>query len=88
MNFKYFNPIGAHSSGLIGEFNINKNTNLMPNINKTFLGCQNSLYVYGNDFQTKDGTGVRDYIHIEDLIKRASEGKDLFKIKMVFLFGI
>ena len=86
---RYFNPIGAHSSGLIGEFNINKNTNLMPNINKTFLGYQNSLYVYGNDFQTKDGTGVRDYIHIEDLISGHLRARDFIQNKNgIFIWNL
>ena len=65
---RYFNPLGAHPSGLIGEFKIKNSTNLMPNIEKTFLGFQKSLSVYGGNYNTHDGTGVRDFIHIEDLI--------------------
>lgn len=65
---RYFNPLGAHSSGFIGEFKIKNNTNLMPNIIKTILGYQNVLSVYGGNYNTRDGTGVRDFIHIEDLI--------------------
>ena len=65
---RYFNPIGAHQTGLIGEFKIMNNSNLMPSIIRAYLGHEEFLSVYGGDFDTKDGTGVRDYIHINDLI--------------------
>ncbi len=65
---RYFNPVGAHISGHLGEFSIHGSTNLFPNIIKTYLGYTKSLSVYGNNFRTNDGTGVRDYIHIYDLI--------------------
>ena len=65
---RYFNPVGAHISGCLGEFSIHGSTNLFPNIIKTYLGYTKSLSVYGNKFKTNDGTGVRDYIHIYDLI--------------------
>ncbi len=64
---RYFNPIGSHESGLIGD-RIGNSTNLVPAIINTILGNQNFIEVFGNDYQTKDGTGVRDYIHVEDLI--------------------
>ena len=65
---RYFNPIGCHKSGIIGE-NINsKNSNLMPAIIRVVLKEKNFLEIYGNNYKTKDGTGIRDYIHINDLI--------------------
>lgn len=76
---RYFNPLGAHSSGLLGEFNIKNNTNLMPNIKKTFLGYQKFLSVYGGNYNTHDGTGIRDFIHIEDLINGHLKAKEFIK---------
>ena len=67
LNLRYFNPIGAHESGLIGEFPYNKPSNLFPYITQVAMGKRSSLKVYGRDWPTKDGTGVRDYIHIMDL---------------------
>ena len=65
---RYFNPIGAHKSGLIGDDPLLKeNSNLMPEIIKVVNGSINYLNVFGNDYETSDGTGVRDYIHIMDL---------------------
>ena len=64
---RYFNPIGAHSSGLIGEDPLSEAKNIFPLITKVALGQQNKLIIYGNDWPTKDGTGVRDYIHVMDL---------------------
>ena len=66
---RYFNPIGAHSSGLIGEEPNGIPNNLMPYIVKVAIGELPQLSVFGNDYNTKDGTGVRDYIHIVDLAK-------------------
>lgn len=65
---RYFNPIGAHKSGLIGEDPNGIPNNLMPIINKTVSGENKILTVYGNDYNTKDGTCIRDYIHVLDLI--------------------
>ncbi len=65
---RYFNPIGAHSSGLLGEEISNDNTNLFPAILNVYLKNKTHLDVYGNDFNTCDGTGIRDYIHIDDLV--------------------
>ena len=64
---RYFNPIGAHSSGLIGEEPNGIPANLMPDISKVASGELECLSVFGNDYDTKDGTGVRDYIHVVDL---------------------
>lgn len=66
---RYFNPIGAHESGLIGEDPNDIPNNLMPYIMKVATGELECLSVFGNDYDTKDGTGVRDYIHVVDLSK-------------------
>lgn len=66
---RYFNPIGAHESGLIGENPKGIPNNLMPYITKVANGELDHLNVFGNDYPTKDGTGVRDYIHVVDLAK-------------------
>ena len=64
---RYFNPIGAHKSGLIGENPNGIPNNLMPYITQTAIGLRKELGVFGNDYDTPDGTGVRDYIHVVDL---------------------
>lgn len=64
---RYFNPIGAHPSGLIGEDPNGIPNNLMPYITQVAVGKRDHLNVYGNDYKTVDGTGVRDYIHVVDL---------------------
>lgn len=64
---RYFNPIGAHPSGLIGENPNGIPNNLMPYITQTAIGIRKELGVFGNDYPTPDGTGVRDYIHVCDL---------------------
>ena len=66
---RYFNPIGAHKCGLIGEEPNGIPNNLMPYINQVALGKLDHLNVFGNDYPTIDGTGVRDYIHVVDLAK-------------------
>ena len=66
---RYFNPIGAHQSGLIGDNPNGIPNNLMPYIQKVAIGELDKLHIYGNDYNTKDGTGVRDYIHVVDLAK-------------------
>lgn len=66
---RYFNPIGAHKSGLIGEDPKGIPNNLMPYIMKVATGELECLGVFGNDYDTPDGTGVRDYIHVVDLAK-------------------
>jgi UDP-glucose 4-epimerase len=64
---RYFNPVGAHESGRIGENPFGKPNNLMPFMTQVAIGAQEKLMVYGNDYPTPDGTGLRDYIHVEDL---------------------
>lgn len=66
---RYFNPIGAHPSGLIGEDPNGIPNNLMPYITQVAIGKRAELGVFGNDYDTPDGTGVRDYIHVVDLAK-------------------
>lgn len=81
---RYFNPIGAHPSGLIGEDPNGIPNNLMPYITQVAVGIRDHLNVFGNDYPTHDGTGVRDYIHVCDLahghvcaINRIKENKGL-----------
>jgi UDP-glucose 4-epimerase len=64
---RYFNPVGAHASGTIGEDPSGIPNNLMPFIAQVAVGRRDKLSVYGGDYPTPDGTGVRDYIHVEDL---------------------
>jgi len=66
---RYFNPVGAHHSGLIGELPIGVPNNLMPYVTQAAIGKQKALTVYGNDYPTKDGSCLRDYIHVVDLAK-------------------
>lgn len=66
---RYFNPVGAHKSGLIGEDPNGVPNNLMPYISQVAAGKLKSLNIFGKDYPTKDGTGVRDYIHVIDLVK-------------------
>ena len=66
---RYFNPIGAHESGLLGEKPNGIPNNLMPYITQTAAGIRDHLNIYGSDYPTRDGTGVRDYIHVVDLAK-------------------
>ena len=66
---RYFNPIGAHKSGLIGEDPKGIPNNLLPYISQVAVGKLDYLHVYGDDYDTHDGTGVRDYIHVVDLAK-------------------
>jgi UDP-glucose 4-epimerase len=64
---RYFNPVGAHASGQIGEDPAGIPNNLMPFVAQVAVGKRERLMVYGNDYDTKDGTGARDYIHVDDL---------------------
>jgi len=66
---RYFNPVGAHSSGLIGENPTGAPNNLMPYIGQIALGILPRLKVFGSDYPTPDGTGLRDYIHVDDLAR-------------------
>ncbi|MEG2050934.1 MAG: UDP-glucose 4-epimerase GalE [Oscillospiraceae bacterium] len=69
VSLRYFNPVGAHESGLIGENPKGIPNNLMPYISQVASGKLDCLSIFGNDYPTKDGTGVRDYIHVVDLAK-------------------
>ncbi len=69
ISLRYFNPIGAHISGLIGEYPIGVPANLVPYVNQTAIGIHDHLRVFGNDYDTPDGTGIRDYINVVDLSK-------------------
>ncbi len=79
---RYFNPIGAHESALIGELPLGVPNNLVPFITQTAIGIRDELKIFGNDYPTPDGTPIRDYIHVVDLaeahviaIKRMIDGK-------------
>ena len=69
ISLRYFNPIGAHASGLVGETPNGIPNNLMPYITQTAAGIREKLMVFGDDYNTKDGTAIRDYIHVVDLAK-------------------
>ena len=69
ISLRYFNPVGAHPSGLIGELPLGVPANLMPYITQTAIGLRQQLKVYGDDYNTDDGTAVRDYIHVVDIAK-------------------
>ena len=84
---RYFNPIGAHESGLIGEVPNGIPNNLMPYISQVAKGKLDKLKVFGNDYDTVDGTGVRDYIHVLDLadghvaaIKNIKKGVNIYNL--------
>lgn len=74
LSLRYFNPVGAHSSGLIGELPLGKPNNLLPYVTQTALGIQEELTVFGKDYPTADGTCVRDYIHVMDLARAHVSG--------------
>ena len=83
ISLRYFNPIGAHDSGLIGEIPNGIPQNLVPYLTQTALGVRDELRVWGNDYPTRDGTCIRDYIHVSDLaeahviaLKRLISGKN------------
>lgn len=87
---RYFNPVGAHESGLIGEDPNGRPNNLMPYIAKVATGKLPYLNVYGSDYKTKDGTGVRDYIHVVDLALGHVEAIKCYKNKKqnVFVYNL
>jgi UDP-glucose 4-epimerase len=68
-SLRYFNPVGAHHSGQMGEDPQGVPNNLMPYLSQVAVGRREALQIYGNDYNTPDGTGVRDYIHVNDLAK-------------------
>ena len=69
ISLRYFNPIGAHESALIGELPIGIPNNLVPFITQAAIGKRDTLKIFGNDYDTPDGTCIRDYIHVMDLAK-------------------
>jgi len=73
---RYFNPVGAHSSYQIGESPLGSPNNLMPSLVRVAAGEVPFLYVFGNDYDTPDGTALRDYIHVEDLADGHSKALD------------
>jgi UDP-glucose 4-epimerase len=86
---RYFNPVGAHPSGLIGEDPAGPPNNLMPYVAQVAVGKRPFLNVYGNDYTTPDGTGVRDYIHVQDLaqahvaaVQTLLQGADSFTVNV------
>lgn len=90
MLLRYFNPIGAHESGLIGEDPKGIPNNLLPYVAQVASGKLEKVHVFGNDYDTPDGTGVRDYIHVVDLAKghvSAIRGMDTLKGVNIFNLG-
>lgn len=86
---RYFNPIGAHETGLIGEDPKGVPNNLIPYIAKVAIGEFETLHVYGDDYPTLDGTGVRDYIHVVDLAKAHVAALDRMKHQSgLFIYNI
>ncbi len=76
---RYFNPVGAHRSGLIGEDPQGIPNNLVPYVSQVAIGQLDELAVFGDDYPTKDGTGVRDYIHVVDLAQGHLKALDRIK---------
>ena len=82
LSLRYFNPIGAHSSGLIGESSKTTPENLLPYLTQVVSGKRKFLTIFGDDYNTRDGTCIRDYIHITDLAEAHLMAIEyLFKIK-------
>ena len=69
ISLRYFNPVGAHPSGLIGEDPLGPPNNLMPFIAQVAVGARSELQIFGDNYDTRDGTGERDYLHVVDLAK-------------------
>ncbi len=89
MLLRYFNPVGAHPSGLIGEDPRGIPNNLMPFISQTAAGKRECLSVFGNDYDTPDGTGVRDYLHVVDLARGHVAAMDYMTGRTgVFVFNL
>ena len=86
---RYFNPIGAHSSGLIGEDPKGIPNNLVPFVSQVAVGKRPALKVFGNDYPTRDGTGIRDYIHVVDLAKgHVAALEKLSTLQQVSIFNL
>ncbi|NLO19039.1 MAG: UDP-glucose 4-epimerase GalE [Ignavibacteria bacterium] len=85
ISLRYFNPVGAHPSALLGELPQGTPNNLMPLVTQAALGKREKLFVYGSDYNTKDGTAIRDYIHVSDLAVAHIKALDwLFKQESCF----
>jgi UDP-glucose 4-epimerase len=89
VSLRYFNPIGSHDSGLIGDCSSDNASNLVPIVTEVASGIREKLVVNGNDYNTHDGTCIRDYIHVQDLALAHvsaldhlldSEGKHIFNV--------
>ncbi len=87
VSLRYFNPVGAHPSGLLGEDPIGTPNNLMPYVSRVAIGALDRVGVFGNDYDTPDGTGQRDYIHVVDLaaghvaaLEHARAGYDVYNL--------
>jgi len=76
---RYFNPVGAHSECIIYDDPYASPNNIMPRVIRVALGIEKQMYIWGNDYPTKDGTGARDYIHIEDLVEGHISAIDFIK---------
>lgn len=86
---RYFNPIGAHESGLIGEAPNGIPNNLMPYVAQVAVGKLKEVHIFGNDYPTPDGTGVRDYIHVVDLAKGHLAALDrAYKVKGTEIYNL
>jgi UDP-glucose 4-epimerase len=86
---RYFNPVGAHPSGLIGEYPLGKPNNLMPVMTQTAIGKNAMLEIFGDDYNTRDGSCIRDYLHVSDLAEAhvvaverllSNKNKDKFEV--------
>ena len=92
ISLRYFNPVGSHSSSLIGDCSADKPNNLIPIICEVASGKRKSMQIFGNDYKTHDGTCVRDYIHVVDLAKAHTMALNHIlnntKIKTAFNLGV
>ncbi len=89
VSLRYFNPIGGHDSALIGDYSADKPSNLVPIITETAIGKRQNITVFGNDYNTPDGTCIRDYIHVIDLaISHVSALKFVLKTSGKHVFNI
>ncbi len=89
VSLRYFNPIGSHKSGLIGDYSLNKANNLVPILAETAIGLREQIIIFGDNYDTKDGTCLRDYIHVVDLANAHVKALEyLFKNKGNSVFNL
>lgn len=88
ISLRYFNPIGAHPSALIGELPKGTPANLVPLVTQTAAGIREKLLVYGNDYPTADGSNVRDYLHVVDLAKAHVQALSYLESKPVAFYDV